>query len=155
MQIDSRGLVTLLGFHAAGFWRRVMGRKMAIAVPTRIERRCAQRFSEYQVSVVLRTLDGQTGTAFTLDLSSRGALLWTDFELRADQLVDMTLVMPSEITLTEEMSVRCRARVLRSQRDGDRGKLALAVRIEHYDYLPRELTPLQQHALAGTQVFRP
>lgn len=66
----------------------------------------------------------------------------------------MTLVMPSEITLSDQMSVRCRARVLRLQGDGDRGKLAVAVKIEHYDFLPRELTPLQQHAYSGVHASR-
>lgn len=122
--------------------------------PTRIERRCAHRFSEYQVSVVLQKTEGLTGTGFTLDLSSKGALLWTEFALAADEVVDMTLVMPSEITLADRMSVRCRARVLRVQHDADRGKLAVAVKIEHYDYLPRELTPLQHDALAGIHVSR-
>lgn len=123
---------------------------------TRIERRSAQRFNAYQVAVTLKTLDGRTGTGFTLDLSSRGALVWTDFPLRADEVVDMTLVMPSEITLAEQMSVRCRARVLRLQGDGngDGGKLAVAIKIEHYDFLPREITPLQQHAGSGLQISR-
>ena len=121
---------------------------------TRIERRSAQRFNAYQVAVMLHTLDGRTGAGFTLDLSSRGALLWTDFSLHADELVDMTLVMPSEITLAEQMSVRCRARVMRIQGDDGGGKLAVAVKIEHYDFLPRELTPLQQHAGTGLQVSR-
>lgn len=72
--------------------------------------------------------------------------MWTDVPLRADEMVEMTLVMPSEITLAEQMSVRCRARIIRQQGDSDRGKVAVALRIEHYDFLPRELTPLQQHA---------
>ena len=121
---------------------------------TRIERRSAQRFNAYQVAVSLHTLDGRTGAGFTLDLSSRGALLWTDLPLRADEVVDMTLVMPSEITLAEQMSVRCRARVMRLQTDSEQGKSAVAVKIEHYDFLPRELTPLQQHPGSGLQVSR-
>jgi PilZ domain len=121
---------------------------------TRIERRSAQRFDGYQVAVALQTLDGRKGSGFTLDLSSRGALLWTDFPLRPAELLDMTLVMPSEITLSDQMSVRCRARVLRLQGDGDGGKLAVAVKIEHYDFLPRELTPLQQHAISHAPASR-
>lgn len=121
---------------------------------SRVERRCAQRFDAYQIAVSLHTLDGRTGAGFTLDLSSRGALVWTDFLLRADETVYITLVMPSEITLAEQMSVRCRTRVVRQQGDGDRGKLAVAVRIEHYDFLPRELAPLQQHAPSGAQLTR-
>jgi hypothetical protein len=117
---------------------------MAHPEPTRIERRCGLRFSQYQVPVFLRTANGETGTGFTLDLSSRGALLWTDFPLSLDQTLEITLVMPSEITLAEDMSVRCRARVVRLEPDHARGKPAAAVRIEHYDFVPRELAPVHQ-----------
>jgi hypothetical protein len=116
---------------------------MESAEQVQIERRCGQRFP-YQVSVVLRDPDGsRSGTGFTQDLSSRGALIWTDFPLTEGQAIDMTFVMPSEITLAEDMSVICRARVLRVQRaEGD--KPAVAVRIEHYDFPHGEVPALQQ-----------
>jgi len=77
------------------------------------------------------------GWGFTQDLSSRGAKVWTDLRLSAGELVEMTLVMPSEITLSEEMDVRCRVRVVRRDQ-AEAGKEAFAVRIEHYDFpLPR------------------
>jgi len=137
-------------------WGRVFALAVAMDAPhqSRVERRSAQRFSAYQVAVTLQTLDGRSGAGFTLDLSSRGALVWTDVPLRPDEMVEMTLVMPSEIILAEQMSVRCRARVIRQHGDGDQGKLAVALRIEHYDFLPRELTPLQQHAPSGAALSR-
>jgi hypothetical protein len=104
--------------------------------------------------VFLQTLDGASGTGFTLDLSSRGALLWTDLKLSIGQTIDITLVMPSEITLGEDMSVRCRAHVLRLEPDNAGGKPATAVRIEHYDFVARELTPLQQYLSGGVHVTR-
>ena len=128
--------------------------KMSNAEPTRIERRCGLRFSQFQVSVFLRTPEGASGTGFTLDLSSRGALLWTDLPLSVGQFVEITLVMPSEITLGEDMSVRCRAHVLRLEQDPSRGKPAAAVQIEHYDFVPRELTPVQLPFSSGVHVPR-
>jgi hypothetical protein len=128
---------------------------MASVEPTRIERRCGHRFTQYQVPVLLKTSDGATGTGFTLDLSSRGALLWTDFPLVAGQAVDITLVMPSEITLGEDMCVRCRTKVLRLEPDHARSKPAVAVKIEHYDFVPRDLAPLQQHPAGEIHVSRP
>ncbi len=127
---------------------------MGHAETIRIERRCGHRFSQYQVPVFLQALDGASGTGFTLDLSSRGALLWTDLKLSIGQMVDITLVMPSEITLGEDMCVRCRAHVLRLEPDNSRGKPATAVQIEHYAFVPRELTPLQQHSSGGVHVTR-
>jgi hypothetical protein len=114
----------------------------------RIERRSGQRF-EYQLPVQLRVPgEGRCGAGFTQDLSSRGALLWTDFPLLEGMTIEMTLTMPSEITLGESMSVCCRARVLRreSKRDGD--KPAVAVRIEQYEYLHHQVPFLQQHTRA-------
>jgi PilZ domain-containing protein len=125
-------------------------RPMSTAEPVRIERRCGHRFSQFQVPVLLRAADGRTGNAFTLDLSSHGALLWTDFPASENQLIEMTLVLPCEVTLTEEMHVRCSARVLRLDFQRQREKPAVAVRIENYEYLPRQLAmphPVLNHAV--------
>jgi hypothetical protein len=126
---------------------------MVSAEPVRVERRCGHRFTQFQVPVLLRAMDGRTGSGFTLNLSSRGARLWTDFPLTQNELIDMTLVMPSEITLTEEMSVRCSARVLRLELDREFGKPAVAVKIERYEYLPRQLTV--PHPVSGHTHVQP
>src|SRR5712692_3019755 len=121
---------------------------MAHAEPIRIERRCGQRF-DYQLPVLLRLPgEGRSGAGFTQDLSSRGALLWTDFPLCEGMMIEMTLVMPSEITLAEDMSVCCRARVLRLESHREEAKPAVAVRIEHYEFLHREVPVLQRHTPA-------
>lgn len=121
--------------------------------PVRIERRCGHRFTQFQVPVMLRTSAGQTGNGFTLDLSSHGALLSTDLPLASNQLIEMTLIMPSEVTLTEEMSVRCSARVLRLE-CREREKTAVAVKIERYEYLPRQLAA-QHRVSSHAQHARP
>lgn len=121
--------------------------QMDRAEPVRVERRCGHRFTQFQVPVMLRTATGQTGNGFTLDLSCRGALLSTDFPLVKNQLIEMTFIMPSEVTLTEEMGVRCSARVLRLD-CREREKTAVAVKIEGYEYLPRQLAaqhPVSSH----------
>jgi hypothetical protein len=122
--------------------------------PIRVERRASQRFTQYQVPVLLRALDGTTGTGFTLDLSCRGALLRTDFPLSLGQMLEMSLVMPSEITLADDMSVCCRARVLRLQDNQEGGKPAVAVKIEHYEFLPRRVGAAHRPA-PGLHPVRP
>ena len=113
---------------------------MATVEQVRVERRSGHRFEQYQLPVLLRTGDGNTGNGFTLNLSSRGALVRTDFSLAEGQAVEITLVMPSEITMEENTSVRCRARVLRLQStSANRERFEVALRIEHYEFLPREL----------------
>ncbi len=120
----------------------------------RVERRCGQRFA-YQVPVVLRVPgEGPSGTGFTQDLSSRGAMLWTDLSLSEGQVVEMTLVMPSEITLADDMSVCCRARVVRREQVNG-GKPAVAVHIEHYDFLKQEAPVLEEHAAKVMPPARP
>ncbi len=126
---------------------------MTSAEQTRIERRCGQRFP-YQISVFLRLPDdGHSGTGFTQDLSSRGALLWTDFPLTEGQMVEVSFVMPSEITLAEDMTVCCRARVLRlNYAEGNRP--AVAVKIEHYDFPHRETPVGHEHTSGEIQATR-
>jgi hypothetical protein len=62
-------------------------------------------------------------------------------------MIEMTLVLPSEVTLTEEMSVRCSARVLRLEFHRERAKPAAAVKIERYEYLPRHMAA--PHPVSG------
>ena len=118
------------------------------------ERRSGQRFP-YQRAVVLR-VPGQesTGAGFTQDLSSRGATIWTDFDLSEGQVIEMTLVMPAEITMAEDMSVCCRARVLRRQPSEGNKPVAVALRIEHYDFLPDEAPVAETHATDEAELTR-
>ena len=110
--------------------------------PVRIERRVGQRFA-YLLPVAFRQpADGIEGVGFTQDVSSRGVFLLTDAALIAGSEIEITLNMPSEITLGESMRVRCRGRVLRVVRpaSGDSSglaetKIGVAVRLEGYEYL--------------------
>jgi hypothetical protein len=61
------------------------------------------------------------GLGFTQDLSSRGVFFFTDAPLQEGAEIELTLNMPSEITLGENMRVRCRGHVLRVVRRSDQG----------------------------------
>ena len=85
------------------------------------------------------------GVGFTQDLSSRGVFFFTDAALTEGAEIELTLRMPSEITLGESMPVRCRGRILRVVRsstannlrpDSAETKIGVAVRLECYEYLP-------------------
>lgn len=80
--------------------------------PIGVERRIGQRFP-FNLPVFLREASDAEGFGFTQDLSSRGAFFFTDMPLREGAEIELTLRMPSEITLGENMRVRCRASVLR------------------------------------------
>lgn len=88
--------------------------------PVGVERRIGQRFA-FNLPVCLREVSSSAeGLGFTQDLSSRGAFLFTDMALSEGAEVELTLKMPSEITLGENMRVRCRGRVLRIVKPTDR-----------------------------------
>ena len=86
-----------------------------------VERRVGQRFP-FNLPVSLRDVDtAAEGLGFTQDLSSRGAFLFTTMALHEGAEIELTLRMPSEITLGENMRVRCRGRVLRVVNAADNG----------------------------------
>ena len=117
-----------------------------------VERRIGQRFA-FNLPVSLRDVaTAAEGLGFTQDLSSRGAFLFTDMALSEGTEIELTLEMPSEITLGENMRVRCRGRVLRIVKAKDitwrlpataestsqqtETKIGVAVCLNGYEYLP-------------------
>jgi hypothetical protein len=129
------------------------------APPVGVERRIGQRFA-FNLPVSLRDVaTAVEGLGFTQDLSSRGAFLFTDMALSEGAEIELTLKMPSEITLGENMRVRCRGRVVRIVKPADKGwmpaasvdtatatrsaetrsaetKIGVAVCLNGYEYLP-------------------
>ena len=102
----------------------------------RIERRAAQRF-DFQLPVSVRVPGSEAECqGFTQDLSGRGIFFFTDVNLRAGDAVELTFVMPGEITLSENMRVRCRARVTRVTSLGADNKRSAAAHFHGYEYLP-------------------
>ncbi|MGC2227796.1 MAG: PilZ domain-containing protein [Candidatus Sulfotelmatobacter sp.] len=88
--------------------------------PVGVERRIGQRFA-FNLPVSLREVaTASEGLGFTQDLSSRGAFLFTDMALSEGAEIELTLEMPSEITLGENMRVRCRGSVLRIVKPTDK-----------------------------------
>jgi len=107
------------------------------SVQGQIERRAAQRF-DFQLPVTLLvTGRNQSGNGFTQNLSASGALVCTDLALTEAEIVELTLIMPSEITLAENMPVRCRGRVLRVHSSRQDAKSTTAIHLEKYEYLPQ------------------
>jgi hypothetical protein len=104
-----------------------------------------QRFA-FNLPVSLRDVaTAAEGLGFTQDLSSRGAFLFTDMALSEGAEVELTLKMPSEITLGDSMRVRCRGHVLRIVKPADNNwkpatssetKIGVAVCLKGYEYLP-------------------
>ncbi len=109
-----------------------------------LERRASQRF-DFQLPVAVRLAGtDREGCGFTQDLSGRGAFFYTDFQVAEGDAVELTLMMPAEITLTENMRVRCRGRVVRVL--PAQSKFGVAVHLEGYEYLSAAETAAQVSA---------
>jgi len=105
-----------------------------------------QRFP-YLLPLSLRLAATSTESlGFTQDLSSRGVFFFTDAPLAVGAEIELTLRMPSEITLGESMPVRCRGRILRvvrpaaspddsPSRSRAETRIGAAVRFDGYEYL--------------------
>jgi len=103
------------------------------AQPVHLERRSAQRF-DFHLAVSVKVCEtGVEGNAFTQNVSARGAFLYSEMDVAAGDAVVLELMMPSEITLAENMQVRCRGRVMRVSRIQNRS--AIAVFLEGYEFL--------------------
>ena len=114
--------------------------------PLRVERRVGQRFPYLLATSFRQTKDGIEGVGFTQDLSSRGVFFLTDAPLTEGSEIELTLRMPSEITLGQSMPVRCKGHILRivhpngtspvPASGAPHAKIGVAVRLECYEYLP-------------------
>jgi len=104
------------------------------ADPNRLERRGAQRF---QVHLPLAVhFEGRTVPGFTQDLSGRGIFFYAEAALPEGAVVELTFTMPSEVTLAENMPIRCRGRVLRASASQVGQRSGIAVQLDSYQYLP-------------------
>ena len=104
--------------------------------PNCLERRGAQRFEVHLPLAV--HFDGRTVPGFTLDLSGRGIFFYAETALPEGAVVELTFTMPSEITLGENMPVRCRGRVLRASASQAGQRRGIAVQLDAYEYLPSD-----------------
>jgi hypothetical protein len=105
----------------------------------RLERRGAQRFEMHLPLAV--HFEGRTVPGFTQDLTGRGVFFYAETTLPEGAVVELTFTMPSEITLGENMPVRCRGRVLRASASQDvhshvGQRSGIAVQLDSYEYLP-------------------
>lgn len=81
----------------------------------KVEQRLAQRFPHF-VAVDGKVLTPEPGEirGITRDVSETGCLFYADRPLPAGAELEITITFPKAITLTQDMRVRCLARVVRS-----------------------------------------
>jgi PilZ domain-containing protein len=98
------------------------------------ERRNTRRFS-LNLPMAVHAPSGRKPEVATQtrDLSARGVYFLLDSRLEEGTTFEFTLTLPPEVTLTESIQVRCRARVVRVQTQDD--KVGVAAAIEQYDFV--------------------
>lgn len=99
-------------------------------------KRATRRFALRLPVSVTYTQDGvQEKSAQTRDVSARGICFYLDSSIAAGSVIEFTLTLPPEITLTESIRVRCKGKVVRVGEGGPEGKVAVAAVIDEYEFL--------------------
>jgi hypothetical protein len=105
---------------------------------TKRDQRATRRFS-LRLPVEVKVEDGQAADqpAFTKDVSARGIFFFIDSPVEPGSKIDFILTLPPEVTLTENIRVRCRGQIVRveQQSAASGGRLGVAAAIESYDFV--------------------
>ena len=70
----------------------------------------------------------------TRDISARGVFFCPDTALPVGTPLELLLTLPAEITLTEDIRVRCKSKVVRVTESEPAGKVGIAAIIQKYDF---------------------
>jgi len=99
------------------------------------ERRGEQRFP-LRLPVVVRSMHGgvREESSLTRDVSARGAFFYLEGQLAEGTPIELVLTLPAEITLSENIRVRCKGKVVRVVDAINGGKTGVAAVIEQYDF---------------------
>jgi hypothetical protein len=101
------------------------------------DRRAMRRFDMRLPALVKLTGDGfQELLTETLNVSARGVFFYIDRAVSEGTKVELTLTLPSYVTLAESMRVRFTARVIRVENLLPASRIGVAALIEEYEYLP-------------------
>ena len=105
------------------------------------ERRTSPRL-DFKVPLKLKPSEGTTPFMFTgesINLSEAGLYFSTENPLQAGGMIDLSFVMPPEVTGGTAMKVRCSARIIRVDRAGQpEGRAAVAAHIERFETIVAE-----------------
>ena len=99
------------------------------------EQRATRRFA-LRLPVTIKFTDGAVAEtqAQTRDVSARGVFFYMDSKIAEGSVIEFTLTLPPEITLTESIRVRCRGRVVRVDQSPGQ-KVGIGAVIEQYDFV--------------------
>ena len=113
------------------------------STPNYAEKRSIPRFA-LELPIHLNDWEGTSRptSGQTKDISSQGVCFLMDSDVTVGSSIDFVLTLPSEVTMTEPIRVRCRASVLRTVMDIVRGKKMIAAKIHRYEFIASEMAQM-------------
>ena len=101
------------------------------------EHRKMRRFNVQLPVAVKYTASGNVRemSASTKDINARGAFLYTDTKLQEGSVIEFTLTLPPEITLSQSLQVRCKGKVVRVDQTLPDAGVGTAITIDFYEFL--------------------
>lgn len=104
------------------------------------EKRGMRRFT-LQLPVIVTAKSGERveATAESRDVSSHGICFYCDAALEPESEIEFTLTLPTEVTMTEPLQVRCSGRVVRVENSSGGSKFAVAAVISDYEFVADEV----------------
>jgi len=100
------------------------------------EKRAIRRFAlQLPVTVTAKSGEQVEATAESRDVSSHGICFYCDAPLEPELAIEFTLTLPTEVTMTEPLQVRCSGRVVRVENSSGNGKFAVAAVIDNYEFV--------------------
>lgn len=100
------------------------------------ENRTTRRFAmRLPVSVKFANGDLHEVEGHTKDVSYRGVFFYADAHLIPGSEIEFVLTLPPEVTLADNIRVRCRGRVLRLDEDVPGNRVGVAAVIDKYEFL--------------------
>lgn len=113
------------------------------------ERRAMRRFDIRLPALVKLSGNGFREVLTEIqNVSARGVFFYLDRPVTLGSKVEITLTLPSHITLTEAVRVRFRASVLRVEANSGMARMGVAALIEEYEFL-RSLTSQKSFSTAA------
>jgi hypothetical protein len=99
------------------------------------EKRAIRRFAlQLPVTVTAAAGEEVKAEAKTKDVSSHGICFYCDSAMEQNSEIEFTVTLPSEVTMTEPINVRCLGKVVRVGGDAG-GAFEVAAAIESYEFV--------------------
>ena len=93
-----------------------------------------RRFAMHLPALIRRADRFQEFITETINISARGVFFYIDGEIAPQTRIEVTLTLPSEVTVSDSVRVRFAGRVVRVE-SGQGPRIGIAAAIDEYEFL--------------------